>query len=98
MFQLSLEKAAKELLDSHFQENPRPEFLRLYVRPRTDSRGSHLALKPDVKGERDLVLNENGYQFLLSRHLAEQIGRWAVIGASSDGGFAVSAEKNFGDE
>ena len=95
MFQLTVEKSAKELLDAHFSENDRPEFIRLYVRPRKSSRGSCLALKPDVKGERDLVLEEGGYSFLLSRHLAEQIGRWAKISDNGKGGFEVSSEKTF---
>lgn len=98
MFQLTLEKQAKELLDSHFEENPQPEYLRLYVRPRNSSRSSRLALKPDVKGDRDMILEENGYRFLLSRHLAEQIGRWAKISANDNGGFDISAEKSFSEE
>lgn len=97
MFQLSLEKAAKELLDSHFEENPRPDYLRLYVRPRNTNRASRLALKPDAKGERDMVLDEGGYRFVLSRHLAEQIGRWAKIEANEDGGFDISSEKSFSE-
>lgn len=97
MFQLTVEKQAKALLDNHFQENPVPEYIRLYVRPRQSSRGSCLALKPDVKGERDLVLEESGYRFLLSKHLADQIGNWASITANSKGGFEISSEKTFNE-
>lgn len=98
MFQLSVEKAAKELLDNHFFENPRSEFIRLYVRPRKSTRGSCLALKPDAKGERDLVLEEAGYRFLLSKHLADQIGRWAKVSVNEKGGFEISSEKTFNEE
>ena len=95
MFQLTLEEEAKRLLDSHFEENPKAEYLRLYVRPRKSCRGSSLALKPDDLGERDLVLEENGYRFVLSKHLLEQIGRWATVSANEKGGFDISAEKTF---
>jgi hypothetical protein len=95
MFQLTLEKAAKDLLDAYFAENDRPEYIRLYVRPRKGSRGSRLALKPDAMGDRDLVLEEGAYKFLLSGHLAEQIGCWVKISANSKGGFEINSEKAF---
>lgn len=98
MFQLTIDAQAKELLDNHFIENPVPEFIRLFVRPRKSSQGSCLALKPDVQGERDLILEEAGYRFLLSKHLAEQIGSWAKISANSKGGFEISSEKTFNEE
>lgn len=95
MFKLTLDKQAKGLLDAHFLENPKPEFLRLYVRPRKSGKGSRLALKPDVMGERDFVAEDNGYSILISRHLLQQIGAWAKIGANDKGGFDIIAEKNF---
>lgn len=95
MFQLTLEKKAKELLEAHFIDNERPEYIRIYVRPRKGSRGTCLALKPDVKGERDMVIEEGSYSFLLSRHLADQIGRWVNISDNGKGGFDISSERAF---
>ena len=93
--EIRLTDEAKELLDMHFSENMRPECIRVYVRPRNDSRGRSLALKPDMRSERDLEVENCGYMFVISRHLADQIGGWVGIGASLKGGFVVTAEKCF---
>jgi len=92
---IRLTDGAKEMLDMHFSENARPECIRVYVRPRNDSRGRSLALKPDTRSERDIEVENSGYVFAISRHLADQIGDWAEIHASLKGGFIVTAEKCF---
>lgn len=95
MFKLTLENPGKVLLDSHFEENPKPDFLRLYVRPGRGCSGSMLALKPDARGDRDLEMENNGYHFIMSRHLLEQLGEWAKIAANTKGGFIITAERAF---
>ena len=97
MFKLTLENPAKALLDSHFEENPKPDFLRLYVRPRRGCGGSALAIKPDARGDRDLEIEDNGYRFVMSRHLLEQLGNWANISANDKGGFNIVAERAFNE-
>lgn len=96
MFEVTLEPSAKKLLDEHFLENGKADdYLRLYVRPRQSSKGRTLALKPDSKGERDLEVEVGIYTFVISRHLAAQIGNWAKIDVNEHGGFLVTAEKCF---
>lgn len=90
--EITITKAAKDILEDYFAENPRSECLRVYLRPRQDSRGRSLALKPDTKTERDLEYASEGYSIALSRHLADQIGQWITIDSSGQGGFVVTAD------
>ncbi len=95
MFDVTLDAAAKQLLDEHFKENPKSGKLRLYVRPRQSSKGRTLALRPDTSTDRDLEQEVSGYHFIISRHLADQIGSWAKISTNDKGGFYITAEKCF---
>lgn len=89
--EINLTDAAKAVLDEYFKNETTPECLRVFLRPRQDSRGRSLALKPDTMTDRDIEFESNGYIIALSRHLASQIGTWVSIDASGQGGFIVTA-------
>lgn len=95
--ELTMNDAAKVLLDEYFQDYLEPKPVRVYLRPRFGKRGRLLAIKPDARSERDLEFELDGYTFLVSRHLAVQVGDWIKVEAGPDGGFHVTAQKCSGN-
>ncbi|MDL2285631.1 adhesin [Desulfovibrio sp. OttesenSCG-928-F07] len=95
MFEITLEASAKQLLDEHFTEHSKSDCLRLFVRPRQSSKGRTLALKPDTSTDRDIEQEIAGYKFVISRHLADQIGNWVKVDTNGEGGFFITAERCF---
>ena len=93
ILELLLENEAKALLDEYFAEN-KPAFahIRIGLKNACGAVGNTLCLRPDKETVHDSRLQAGGYNFVMDKDLAAQVGRWLRIGAKEHGGFQISSE------
>lgn len=85
---ISIDQAARDTLDRYFYDNPLSP-IRIYITTRSP-KGPKLALRPDTQTDKDLVFEAEEYTFLISPHLAQQLGHIHI--AAYDMGFKVIPE------
>lgn len=89
---ISIDEAARDTLDRYFYDNPLSP-IRIYITTKS-SKGPKLALRPDAQTDKDLAFEAEEYTFLISPHLAQQLGHIRI--AAYDMGFQVIAEHPLG--
>lgn len=85
---ISIDEAARDTLDRYFYDNPLSP-IRIYITTRSQ-KGPKLALRPDAQTDKDLAFEVEEYTFLISPHLAHQLGHIHI--AAYDMGFQVIPE------
>lgn len=86
---IRIDEEALSILDGYFNDHPLSP-VRIYVSTRMRN-GPSLALIPDQEGSRDLQFEVDGYTFIISERLAQQVGD--VYIAAHNSGFKITAER-----
>lgn len=89
---ISIDEDARDTLDRYFYDNPLSP-IRIYITTQSP-KGPKLALRPDAQTEKDVAFEAEDYTFLISPHLAHQLGHIRI--AAYDMGFQVIPEHPLG--
>lgn len=85
---ITIDEDARDTLDRYFYDNPLSP-IRIYITTQSP-KGPKLAMRPDAQTDKDLAFEAEDYTFLISPHLAQQLGHIRI--AAYDMGFQVIPE------
>lgn len=85
---ITIDEDARDTLDRYFYDNPLSP-IRIYITTKSP-KGPKLAMRPDAQTDKDLAFEAEEYTFLISPHLAQQLGHIRI--AAYDMGFQVIPE------
>lgn len=85
---ITIDEDARDTLDRYFYDNPLSP-IRIYITTKSP-KGPRLAMRPDAQTDKDLAFEAEDYTFLISPHLAQQLGHIRI--AAYDMGFQVIPE------